>query len=219
MVELKMPKGYVYNDKESAHTSIDIGEGRGEGVWKMEGSTTYNKVVQEPRHSGTEHGHPVALDDEHVGDLALDGMLPVLGRVDQAQAEEEQAHGQDEADAKVDAPQAVAEVLVVRGEHDEGNDASDYEAQVDGEIGGHGVEDAAAATDVGSLVTGFGAAGAAGWILACFQVIQSVHAMGAKIEVLCGHVSSPRSSRKSTPGKSCRRTHLRPQSPRYHAQQ
>ena len=93
-------------------------------------------------------------------------MLAVLGRVDETQAEEQQADGQNEAEAKADTPDSVTEVLVVGSQDNEHNNAGDDEAKVNGEVSSHGVEHTTAAADIGRLIASLGTAGTASRVLA-----------------------------------------------------
>ena len=127
---------------------------------------TYHKVIHEPRKRSAKHGDPIALDDEPIRHLALHGVLAVLGRVDEAQAEEQQADGQNEAEAKADTPDSVTEVLVVGSQDNEHNNTSDDEAKVNGKVGGDGVEHTTAAADILRLIASLGTAGTASRVLA-----------------------------------------------------
>ncbi len=133
-------------------------------------ATTYHKVINEPGHRGTDHGLPVALDDQQIGNLLFHGVLLVLGRVDKAQTHKEKGDRQHQADTKADAPQAITGLVAVSRKNNQDDDACKDKAQIDGEVGGDGGEHAAAASDLGILVCRLRSTGSAGRVLAYTSV-------------------------------------------------
>lgn len=119
---------------------------------------TYDKVVKEPGERGAEHGLPVSLDNKHVRDMLLHSVLLILGRVDEAESDKEKSDGQHDAEAKVDAPDAIAEVLLIRSKHNQSHHTSHDEAKINGKVSGNGSKNTATAAHFGGLVGGLGRA-------------------------------------------------------------
>lgn len=84
---------------------------------------TCHKVIDKPGHRGTDHGLPIALNDQQVRGLLLHGVLLVLRRVEQAQTHKEQGRRQHQADTKADAPQAITGLVAVSRKDNQNDDA------------------------------------------------------------------------------------------------
>lgn len=69
-----------------------------------EGARTNLQVIKEPRKRGSQHGLPVAFDDQQVWHISLDGVLAILCTLHHSNSEEEEHDRQHETQAEAYTP-------------------------------------------------------------------------------------------------------------------
>ena len=108
---------------------VAFGDDGGEDGAGEDGVGDGDEVVEEPGAAGSEKATPVVAEDQAVGDAAADGAAAVQDGVEHLDAPVEDGDGEDDADAKADAPEGG---FVVEGgglEHDEEDGGGEGDAE------------------------------------------------------------------------------------------
>lgn len=97
-------------------------------------------------------------------------MFAVLCAVDKPETEEQKYAGKNKSQAKRHTPNTIIDMLMIGCEDDERDDACDYEAKVNCEIGGNGDKDSSLTPDICSFIRCLCRACTTGWIFTYFDV-------------------------------------------------
>lgn len=132
----------------------------------VSGERTYHEIVHEPGKRRSQHGLPVSSEDQQIRNLLLNGVFPILSRVDHAKSEKQQDNRHSEPETETDSPDSLAWVLVVCCQDNKGDDASDDKPKINGEVSGYCCEDTSSSSDVFIFIGCFCRCRGASWVFA-----------------------------------------------------